>query len=93
VHQSLRELVMSYFDGYINLRGDRTLRAWAGPVNLARFDRTRPGWMTAEEDLWWIAEYLLDIPHTRLLRPAMVRALSRVDRRALTAARVGLREH
>jgi len=93
VHRSLRELVMSYFDGYINLRGDRTLRAWAGPVNLARFDRTRPGWMTAEEDLWWIAEYLLDIPHTRLLRPAMVRALSRVDRRALTAARVGLREH
>ena len=93
VYRSLRELVMSYFDGYINLRGDRTLRAWAGPVNLARFDRTRSGWMTAEEDLWWIADYLLDVPHTRLLRPAMVRALSRVDRRALTAARVGLREH
>jgi hypothetical protein len=84
---------MSYFDGYFNLRGERTLRAWAGPVNLARFDRSRPGWMTTEEDLWWIAEYLLEIPHTRLLTPAMARALSRVDRRALTAARVGQREH
>jgi len=92
VHRSLRELVMSYFDGYFNLRGERTLRAWAGPVNLARFDRSRPGWMTTEGDVWWIAESLLEIPHTRLLRPAMVRALSRVDRRALAAGKVGQRE-
>lgn len=92
VYRSLRELVMSYFDGYVNLRGDRTLRAWAGPVNLARFDRTRPGWMTSDEDLWWVAEHLLDIPHTRLLRPGTAGALSRVDRRALAAARVGQRE-
>jgi hypothetical protein len=83
---------MSYFDGYINLRGDRTLRAYAGPVDLARFDRRRPGWMTGEEDLWWIAEHLLEIPHTPLLHPAMIRALSRVDRRALAAGLVGYRE-
>jgi hypothetical protein len=92
VYRSLRELAMSYFDGYINLRGDRTLRAYAGPVNLARFDRRRPGWMTSAEDLWWIAEHLLEIPHTPLLRPAMIRALSRVDRRALAAGLVGYRE-
>ncbi|HSE05085.1 MAG TPA: hypothetical protein VLK35_13110 [Methylomirabilota bacterium] len=92
VYRSLRELVMSYFDGYVNLRGDRTLRAWAGPVNLAGFDRTRPGWMTSDGDLWWIAEHLLEVPHTRLLGPGMARALSRVDRRALAAARVGQRE-
>ena len=41
VHRSLRELVMSYFDGYINRRGERTLRAYSRPVNLARFDRFR----------------------------------------------------
>lgn len=93
VYRSLRELVMSYFDGYFNLRGERTLRAWAGPVNLARFDRTQPGWMTTEDDVWWIAEHLLEIRHARLLRPAMVRTLSRVDRRALAAGRVGQREH
>jgi len=93
VHRSLRELVMSYFDGYINLRGERTLRAYSRPVNLARFDRRRPGWATAEGDLWWIAEHLLEIRHTRLLDPAMVRALSRVDRRALAAGMVGYRGH
>ena len=48
VYRSVRELVMSYFDGYINLRGDRTLRAYSRPVDLARFDRPRPGWMTTE---------------------------------------------
>jgi hypothetical protein len=93
VHRSLRELVMSYFEGYINLRGDRTLRAYSRPVNLARFDRRRPGWMTNEGDLWWIAEHLLEIRHTPLLTPAMTRALSRVDRRSLDAGLVGYREH
>ena len=92
VHRSLRELVMSYFDGYINLRGERTLRAYSRPVNLARFDRRRPGWAVAEEDLWWIPEHLLEIRHTPLLSSAMTRALSRVDRRALAAGLVGYRE-
>lgn len=92
VHRTLRELGMSYFEGYINLRGERTLRAYSRPVNLARFDRRRPGWMTTEGDLWWIAEHLLTIPHTPLLSPSMIRALSRVDRRSLAAGLVGYRE-
>lgn len=92
VYRSLRELVMSYFEGYINLRGERTLRAYSRPVNLARFDRSRPGWMTAEEDLWWIPEHLLEIPHMPLLTPVMIRTLSRVGRRSLAAGLVGYRE-
>src|SRR5246127_3943097 len=43
VYRSLRELAMSYFEGYINLRGERTLRAYSRPVNLAAFDRRHPG--------------------------------------------------
>jgi hypothetical protein len=91
VHRSLRELVMSYFEGYINLRGERTLRAYSRPVSLARFDRRRPGWMTTDGDLWWVAEHLVGVPHTRLLRPAMIRRLHRVDRRSLAAGLVGYR--
>jgi hypothetical protein len=92
-HRTLREQVMSYFQGYINLRGDRTLRAHAQPVNLARFDRSRPGWMTAEGDLWWIAEFQLEIRHVPPLSAAMIRGLSRVDGRSLDAGLVGYREH
>lgn len=88
VYRSVRELVMSYFEGYINLRGDRTLRAYSRPVNLARLDR-RPGWMTTADDLWWIAEHLVGVPHTPLLSRAMIRRLHRVDRRSLDAGLVG----
>ena len=91
VHRNVRELVMSYFEGYINLRGDRTLRAYSRPVNLASFDRRRPGWMTTDGDLWWIAEHLVGVRHRRLLRPAMIRRLHRVDRRSLNAGLVGYR--
>ena len=89
VYRSVRELVMSYFEGYVNLRGERTLRAFSRPVNLARFDRLRPGWMVSDADLWWIAEHLVDVPHTRLLSAATVRALARVDRRSMEAALAG----
>ena len=93
VHRTLRELAMSYFEGYVNLRGDRTLRAYSRPVNLARFDRAHPGWMTADEEVWFIPQHLVGIPHRPLLTPAMIRGLSWVDRRSLQAGLVGYREH
>jgi hypothetical protein len=89
VYRGLRELAMSYFDGYMNLRGERTLRAYSSPVNLAHFDRLHPGWMTASDDLWWVAEHLAVVRHRALLTSAMVRRLSTVDRRSRTAALVG----
>jgi hypothetical protein len=91
VYRGLRELAMSYFEGYVDVRGRRTLRTFSRPVNLARFDRVHPGWMTSEKSLWWIPEYLVDIPHTKLLTPAMTRALTRADRRSIESALVGHR--
>ena len=66
VYRSLRELVMSYFEGYYNLKGEKTLRAYSRPINLDRFDAIQ--WMTSEEDLWAIPQYLVGIPHTSILR-------------------------
>ncbi len=91
VYRTLRELALSYFEGYVNLRGDRTLRAYSRPVNLARFDRTHPGWATTDGDLWFVAEHLVTLPHTRLLPRALERRLGRVDRRSLAAGLVGYR--
>ena len=93
VYRTVRELVMSYFESYINLRGERTLRAYSHPVDLARFDRSHRGWMTSADDLWWIAEHLVRVPHTRLLTAGMTRHLSHVDRRSLDAGLVGYRGH
>jgi hypothetical protein len=91
VYRTLRELAMSYFEPYVNLRGDRTLRGYSRPVDLARFDGSHPGWMTSAHDLWFVAHHLAGLRHTPLLPPAVVRALTRVDRRSLGAALVGHR--
>jgi len=44
VYRTLRELAMSYFNIYFNLRGERTLRRYSQPVDLSRFDDRH--WMT-----------------------------------------------
>jgi hypothetical protein len=80
---------MSYFEGYVNYRGERTLRAFSNPIDLARFDAR--GWMTTDDDVWWVAEHLVGVPHVRLLTRAMERRLVRVDRRGFAAALVGHR--
>jgi hypothetical protein len=88
VCRSLRELALSYLPDYVNFRGDRTLRTFSKPVDLKRFDKQR--WMTCERDIWFIAEHLCEIPHTRLLTAKMEKALSRVDARSLHAAMYGM---
>ncbi len=90
VYRNLRELAMSYFNIYFNLRGERTLRRYSRPVNLARFDRLN--WMTTEKPIWFIAEYLCEIPHISLLTPAMEKNLTRVDRRTMRGEMVGHRK-
>ena len=90
VYRSLRELAMSYFNIYFNLRGERTLRRYSRPVNLARFDHLN--WMITEKPIWFIAEYLCEIPHISLLTPTMEKTLTRVDQRTMRGEMVGHRK-
>jgi hypothetical protein len=87
VYRSLRELVMSYFEAYYNLEGEKSLRAFERPVDLARFDAR--GWETAEESLWDVSTYLATRRFTPLLTRAQVRALTPMDRRLYDAGLVG----
>jgi hypothetical protein len=89
VYRNLRELAMSYFNVYFNLRGERTLRRYSRPVNLTRFDWRN--WMTTEKPVWFIAEYLCEIPHTPLLSSTMEKNLTRVDPRTIAGEMVGHR--
>jgi len=91
VYRTIRELVMSYFEDYFNWDGDRSLRAYSRPLSLTRFDRI--GWMTAEEDLWSVVEWLAEAHHTALIRPATARRLPRVDRRSYRAGVLGAPKH
>jgi hypothetical protein len=91
VYRTLRELAMSYFNVYFNLRFERTLRRYSRPVNLARFDRLR--WMTTNKPVWFIAEHLCQIPHIALITSAMEKRLTRVDPRTIRGEMVGHRKN
>ncbi|HEV7217887.1 MAG TPA: hypothetical protein VGN39_03350 [Terriglobales bacterium] len=90
VYRTLRELALSYFDVYFNLRRERSLRTFSRPVNLTRFDHFH--WMTTEKPLWFIAEYLFEIHHYPLLASGMAKRLHRLDDRSFRAGCLGRAE-
>jgi hypothetical protein len=89
VYRTLRELAMSYFNVYFNLRFERTLRRYSRPVNLARFDQLH--WMTSDKPIWFIAERLCEIPHIPLLTSTIEKNLTRLDLRTVRGEMVGHR--
>jgi len=72
VYATIRELALSYFEHYYNPAGEKTLRAYSRPVNLARFDRSIE-WMTTLNEVWEIPGHLCEIPHTSILTKPMQR--------------------
>ena len=90
VYRSLRELALSYFEVYFNLRGERTLRTFSRPVHMKRFDHL--GWMTTDKPVWFVAEYLLTISHTSLITPVQAKRLHRLDNRSFRAGCLGRSE-
>lgn len=76
IYRSIRELAMTYFHEYAEPKGKKILRSYSQPVNLSRFDKR--GWMTAEEEIYYVPEYIDAVRHydvlpssfTGFLRPA-----------------------
>jgi hypothetical protein len=87
VYRTLRELALSYFNIYFNLRRERTLRRFSVPVNLKRFDRQN--WMTTDKPVWFIVYHLFEIKHYPLITPTMAKHLHRVDERLFQAECLG----
>lgn len=77
VYASIRELVMSYFHEYFTDDGKKTLRSYSDPVDLSRFDKK--GWMTSKEEVWYIPDYLAEIPHHKILTRSHISRLRRAD--------------
>ncbi len=78
VYRTIRELVMSYFHEYfLQSTRTKTLRTFSKPVDLTRFDKQ--GWETSEESIWYIPEYLLEIPHSPILTKSQISRLRKAD--------------
>ena len=85
VYRSLRELAVSYFESYFNLRRERTLRAYSRPIRMSRFDYLN--WRITDEPLWDVPYYLYDLKYLNVL-PRRIQ-LTTVDRLSFRAGLVG----
>lgn len=78
IYKTIRELAMSFFHDYVNVgTGKKTLRSFSRPVNLKRFDHL--GWMTTQDEVDYIAEYLDTVKHYKILTPKQIRNLRNAD--------------
>lgn len=90
VYRDIRELVISYFDVYFNPIGQKTMRSYSRPLDMAQFDRR--DWMTTDEDLEYIGDKLDAIKHNRVLTPAMIRSLNPADPDLVRAGLLGAKK-
>jgi len=87
VYRSLRELVMSYFDFFFNIYGQKTLRSYSPPFNLSGFSSR--SWETTDEDLEYIGDKIESLYHFPLLTDEMISKLSKASDSMLKAGLLG----
>lgn len=90
IYRSLRELVMSYFEFFYNVNGDKTLRGYSRPINLARFDHL--GWMWLQKGADAIEEYIKQVSIVPILSQAQIDRLAPMDKLSFEAGRMGVNE-
>lgn len=90
IHRSLRELAVSYFEGYFNHKGEKTLRGYCRPVNLEKFDDRK--WMTTLEPITFIETYLQNLHYRDILRHGTHKSFRRVTSTMINAGEVWLVE-
>ena len=87
VYRTMRELAMSYFEGFYNIHGQKTLRGYTLPLNLAMFDRFE--WASQQEGIDRIIARFCRRKVVSLLQPGSENLLSTVDRRSFEAGMLG----
>jgi hypothetical protein len=76
VYRTLRELVMSYFHEYYNLKGEKTLRSYSRLVDLSV---QKPESWIVGGNAWTIAELLCDIRHYLLIPKSSEKQLRQIE--------------
>jgi len=77
VYRTIRELVMSYFHEYTDTKiGKKTLREYSMPYDLRKLGID---WITTEEDLFYVAELIDDLPHRQVLSEKNLKFIRRAD--------------
>jgi hypothetical protein len=93
IYKNLRELVMSYFDGYFRLDGVKTLRAYSNPLALSYI---RPSdWRFSEENMEPLGTSIDMRGKNKIFRASqrevsISKLLRKADRRSILGASIGI---
>lgn len=87
VYRTVRELVLSYFDGYYNEKARYTLRGYTVPVDLRRFGAVQ--WLTEDKETEVISDAIDRLRRIRIVTSGQARGLSLVDERSYRAGLLG----
>jgi hypothetical protein len=90
VYRSLRELIMSYFDFYFNVYGEKTLRGYSLPLDLSVY--TEREWETTDEDLEYIGDKLEKLHHYPVVNEKMIKKLRKTSDSLIKAGLIGSNE-
>jgi len=90
VYRSIRELIMSYFDFYFNLFGEKSLRSYSLPLDLTMFNHRH--WATTDEDLEYIGDKIESLHHFDVVTPEMIKKLKIASETMLKAGMLGSNE-
>lgn len=87
VYRSLRELIMSYFDFYFNIYGEKSLRGYSLPLDLSIYNNRN--WETTDEDLEYIGDKLEKMHHFPVVNEKMMKKLKIASETMLKAGMLG----
>jgi hypothetical protein len=77
VHQTIRELVLSYFNEYFLHNGKKTLHAFSKqPLDLTAFEDE---WVTADYPVWGVYDGLVVAPHEKIAPSRLMKNLRAAD--------------
>lgn len=86
IYKSIRELALSFFHEYFTDSGAKTMRNYSNPVNLKKFDNLN--WMTSDDEVWFIPDYLTKISHKPILNKKQISNLRKADEIEIQAGKL-----
>ena len=78
---------MSYFDFYFNTLGEKSLRGYSLPHNLAKFEKMN--WRTTENDLEDIGYYLDKVRHFPVINNEQIIQLEKAGKHLFDSSLMG----
>jgi hypothetical protein len=87
VYRTLRELVMSYFEDFFNIHGEKTLRYYTTPLDLSTLDASH--WMWEDSGANLIEEKLKHIRRYPVIDKSLSASLSSKDSLGMDAGMLG----